>query len=70
MTAPGCSTAKEARELAKELAGVREAKGVDVVIVTVKGTGSKTAEQFADDYLDDGGIRLLAWKNNAVLALD
>lgn len=64
----GLFDSKEARELAKELAGVREAKGVDVVIVTVKGTGSKTAEQFADDYLDDGGYGFGA-ENNAVLLL-
>lgn len=43
-------------ELEEEIAGMREAMKMDVVLVTTDEAGGKSAPQYADDYYDEGGF--------------
>ena len=61
----GLLSDEEFSELESELDGISEAHNADIAVVTVNSLGSKTAEQYADDYYDYNGYS----KSSGVLFL-
>lgn len=59
---------QEEQEINGQLQKIRDEKGIDTVIVTVSGTDGKSARDFADDYLGEGGYGYGS-ENNAILLL-
>lgn len=59
---------QEEQEINARLQKIRDEKGIDTVIVTVTDTDGKSARDFADDYLNEGGYGYGS-ENNAILLL-
>ena len=53
----GLLTGEEAAQVEAELSRISAQYGMDIVVVTVDSTGSKTPMAFADDYYDYNGYR-------------
>lgn len=64
------SDKEEYQSITRALQQVREENKIDIVIVTVNGTGSKSPKRFADDYLDEGGYGFGAENNGILLLID
>lgn len=52
----GLLTAEERGQFEDEIAGMRKTMKMDVVVVTTDEAGGKSAEQYADDFYDEGGF--------------
>lgn len=52
----GLFTDGEAEQLERRLSGLREKTGMDAVLVTAENTGGRSAQEYADDFYDDGGF--------------
>lgn len=64
----GLFSESEKEKLSKKLDKIRDEKGLDAVIVTTNSTGGKTAMDYADDFLDEGGYGC-GDENSAILFL-
>lgn len=63
-------SAKEESLLEQEISSLRSELGLDIVIVTTYGTGSKSVQAYADDYYDNNGYGYGADNSGILLLLD
>ncbi len=63
-------TAQEESQLEDTIAQLRESTSLDLVIVTVQGTGGKDVQTYADDFYDAGGFGVGSDYSGALLLID
>ena len=63
-------TDEQEAQLSQQIQDLRQEKNIDIVIVTKNGLGEKTPQQYADDYLDQGGYGMGADENSILYLID